>query len=131
MGEAPWLCRSGATTVSTAVMDAVQSREVLPHWAQHLTLTRLAIAQAARCFTFFQNNYVPKASEGRLIPHLGRRRPFFFGFGDASKQVKMPHSRLTWLDIDHTYAALYLVHNLSSFYQLVCLWLPSSLYKFF
>ncbi|WP_143764835.1 hypothetical protein [Paenibacillus pabuli] len=30
VGDAPWLCRSGAITVSTAVMDAVQSREVLP-----------------------------------------------------------------------------------------------------
>ncbi|WP_143812657.1 MULTISPECIES: hypothetical protein [Paenibacillus] len=68
MGEAPWLCRSGATPVSTAVMDAVQSREVLPHWAQHLTLTRLATAQAALRLTFYQNIYVPKALEGRLIP---------------------------------------------------------------
>lgn len=48
-------------------MDAVQSREVLPHWAQHLTLKRLATAQAALRFTFYQNIYVPKASEGRLI----------------------------------------------------------------
>ncbi|MEC0195191.1 hypothetical protein P4H35_02415 [Paenibacillus taichungensis] len=68
MGEAPWLCRSGATTVSTAVMDAVQSHEVLSHWEQHLILTRLATAQAALRFTFYQNIYVPKASEGRLIP---------------------------------------------------------------
>ncbi|WP_175480678.1 hypothetical protein [Paenibacillus sp. OK003] len=54
--------------VSTAVMDAVQPHKVLPHWAQHLTLTRLATAQAALRFTFYQNIYVPKASEGRLIP---------------------------------------------------------------
>ncbi|QLG42080.1 MULTISPECIES: hypothetical protein [unclassified Paenibacillus] len=54
--------------MSTAVMDAVQSREVLPHWEQHLTLTRLATAQAALRFTFYLNIYVPKASEGRLIP---------------------------------------------------------------
>ncbi|WP_408894388.1 hypothetical protein [Paenibacillus taichungensis] len=68
MGEAPWLCHSGATTVNTAVVDAVQSREVLHHWEQHLTLTRLAIAQVALRFIFYQNIYVPKASEGRLIP---------------------------------------------------------------
>lgn len=49
-------------------MDAVQPHKVLPHWAQHLTLTRLATAQAALRFTFYQNIYVPKASEGRLIP---------------------------------------------------------------
>ncbi|WDQ35069.1 hypothetical protein PTQ21_12885 [Paenibacillus marchantiae] len=68
VGEAPCLCRSGAITVSTAVVDAVQSREVLLHWEQHLILTRLATAQAALRFTFYQNIYVPKASEGLLIP---------------------------------------------------------------
>ncbi|MGE6574216.1 hypothetical protein ACQKFM_04820 [Paenibacillus xylanexedens] len=38
--------------MSTALMHAVQLREVLPHWAQHLTLTRLALAQAVSGFFY-------------------------------------------------------------------------------
>ncbi|PQP82711.1 hypothetical protein C0Q44_15015 [Paenibacillus sp. PCH8] len=55
-------------SMSTALMHAMQPREVLTHWVQHLTLTRLAIAQVALRTTFYNSIYVPKASEGRLIP---------------------------------------------------------------
>ncbi|MET1171160.1 hypothetical protein [Paenibacillus amylolyticus] len=42
--------------MSTALMYVVQIQEVLPRWEQHLTLTRLAIAQAASRFTFHKPN---------------------------------------------------------------------------
>ncbi|MDT9722827.1 hypothetical protein QVE09_28430 [Paenibacillus sp. ClWae2A] len=40
--------------MSTALMHAVQPPEVLPELKQHLTLTWLAIAQAAIRFTFYK-----------------------------------------------------------------------------
>ena len=67
-------------------MDAVQSREVLPHWEQHLILTRLATAQAALRFTFYQNIYVPKASEGHLIPY-GRKSGLPFCFSEFGSKT--------------------------------------------
>lgn len=69
--------------------------EVLPKWAQHLSLTRLAIAQAALSFTFYNVIFFPKASEGHWIPVRDENGlPFFcfFKFHRITCPIQIPYN---------------------------------------
>ncbi|MGD0032797.1 hypothetical protein SLT67_15655 [Paenibacillus illinoisensis] len=69
--------------------------EVLPEQAQHLNLTRPAIAHAACCFPF-HNIYIYIVHYYRKVIYIpsGKKKTFFLCFGNASVTITTSSSNM-------------------------------------